>query len=110
LALAALMFVGWIGNCIFPMFMGTIPGESLPRAYIATAMGIVVGMGEIFGGFLGPIIAGSIADGTSLGLRAPMLVMIVCAVIAGLISLFLRETAPAKVGSPAHEPIIAPVA
>ncbi len=36
--------------------------------------------------------------------------MIACAVIAGLIALFLKETAPAKVGTPVHEPIIAPVA
>ncbi len=39
--LALLMLIGWITNGIFPMFMGTIPGESLPRANIATGMGIV---------------------------------------------------------------------
>jgi MFS family permease len=109
--LATILFFGWVGNCIFPMFMGTIPGESLPRASLATAMGIVVGVGEILGGVCGPLIAGWLADHTSLGRPAEMYMMIACAVIAGIISLFLKETAPAKVGGVASaEPVIAPVA
>ena len=95
--LAGMMFVGWVGNGIFPVFMGTIPGESLPRAQIATAMGLVVGAGELFGGVFGPIVAGRIADLTSLGLRAPMLVMAFCSIVAGLLCLLLKETAPARV-------------
>jgi predicted MFS family arabinose efflux permease len=98
LILATILFFGWVGNCVFPMFMGTIPGESLPRAAVATAMGIVVGIGEILGGVCGPIVAGWLSDHTSLGRDGPMLMMIACAVIAGIISLFLKETAPAKVG------------
>jgi MFS family permease len=96
--LGALLFIGWVGNCVFPMFMGTIPGESLPRAAIATAMGIVVGVGEILGGVFGPIIAGRLADLTELKLQAPMMLMVACAIVAGIIALFLRETAPAKIG------------
>jgi MFS family permease len=101
LVLATILFFGWVGNCVFPMFMGTIPGESLPRASVATAMGIVVGVGEILGGVCGPPIAGWLADHTSLGRPAEMYMMIACAVIAGIIALFLKETAPAKVGSAA---------
>jgi MFS family permease len=111
LILATILFFGWVGNCVFPMFMGTIPGESLPRASVATAMGIVVGIGEILGGVCGPIVAGWLSDHTSLGRNGPMLMMIACAVIAGIIALFLKETAPAKVGGRiSAEPIIAPVA
>jgi MFS family permease len=98
LVLAIILFFGWVGNCVFPMFMGTIPGESLSRASVATAMGIVVGIGEILGGVCGPIVAGWFADHTALGRDAPMVMMIGCAVIAGIIALFLKETAPAKVG------------
>ncbi len=108
LILATFLFFGWVGNCVFPMFMGTIPGESLPRASVATAMGIVVGIGEILGGVCGPIVAGWLSDHTSLGRDAPMLMMIACAVIAGIIALFLKETAPAKVGGLAARPVIAP--
>jgi MFS family permease len=99
--LGVALFVGWVGNGIFPMFMGTIPGESLPRSSIATAMGIVVGVGEIFGGVLGPIVAGWIADRTELGIQAPMFLMIGFAFVAGCFALFLKETAPAKVGEAA---------
>lgn len=99
--LATILFFGWVGNCVFPMFMGTIPGESLPRASVATAMGIVVGVGEILGGVCGPIIAGQLADKTSLGRDAPMLMMIFCAVAAGVIALFLKETAPSRVADAA---------
>ena len=96
--IGGLVFVGWIGNGIFPMFMGTIPGESLPRASIATAMGIVVGIGEILGGVCGPTFAGWLSDHTELGLKAPMFMMAACAFIAGCFALLLTETAPAKVG------------
>jgi ACS family hexuronate transporter-like MFS transporter len=101
LALGALLFVGWIGNGVFPMFMGTIPGESLPRESIATAMGIVVGVGEILGGVVGPLLAGWLADHTELKLQAPMFVMAGCALIAGFLALLLKETAPAKLAEAA---------
>ncbi len=110
LMLVALMFVGWIGNGIFPMFMGTIPGESLPRASIATAMGLVVGVGEILGGVCGPIIAGWLSDTTSLGINAPMLLMAVVAFIAGCFALFLKETAPAKTGASGADAVAVSIA
>ncbi len=61
-------------------------------------MGIVVGIGEILGGVCAPTLAGWLADHTSLGLQAPMLMMAGCAFIAGCLALLLTETAPAKVG------------
>ena len=108
--LGALLFIGWVGNGLFPMFMGAIPGESLPRASIATAMGIVVGVGEILGGVAGPFIAGQLMDSTSLKLQAPMFLMAGCALVAGCIALFLKETAPAKVGTAAGQAIPAKMA
>ena len=92
--LAALQFLGWMSAGTFPIFMGTIPGESLPRAQIATAMGLVVGFGEVFGGVLGPIVGGQFADKTALGLQAPMFLIAAFIVISGGLSLLLRETAP----------------
>ena len=110
LVLAALLFIGWVGNGIFPMFMGTIPGESLPRGSIATAMGIVVGIGEILGGVAGPALAGWIDVHTALKQQAPMFMMVGCAFIAGCLALFLKETAPAKVGTAAGQAIPAKMA
>jgi hypothetical protein len=47
----------------------------------------------------GPIIAGRLADTTSVGYEAPMYLMAACAIIAGVIALFLKETAPAKLAA-----------
>ena len=101
--LGFLIFIGSMGAGVFPLFMGTIPGESLPRRHIATAMGLVVGVGEIFGGTIAPLTGGWLADHTSLGLKAPFVMMVGMAILGGIISLFLTETAPAKVGNRAIE-------
>jgi predicted MFS family arabinose efflux permease len=93
--LASLVFVGWLASGVFPLFMGTIPAESTSPRHVATAMGLVVGIGEIAGGFGFPTIAGRIADHTSLA--APMLMQLGCAVVGGVLSMFLIETAPVKV-------------
>ena len=93
-ALAALQFLGWMSAGTFPIFMGTIPGESLPRAQIATAMGLVVGFGEVFGGVFGPLVGGQFADKTALGLQAPMFLTAGCIMISGALCLLLQETAP----------------
>jgi MFS family permease len=93
--LSALMFLGWLGSGAFPLFMGVIPGESIPRRYSATAMGLVVGVGEVLGGFVIVTLAGKLANLTSL--VTPVLIQIGCMVIAGVLCLFLVETAPVKV-------------
>src|SRR5687767_4511777 len=60
--LAALMFVSWMGLGTFPLFMGVIPTETVGRARAATAMGLVVMMGELSGGVFAPPVAGRFAD------------------------------------------------
>lgn len=95
LVLGLLIFIGWLASGVFPLFMGTIPAESTSPRHIATAMGLVVGTGEIIGGFGGPTLAGWIADQTSLA--APILMQMGCALAGGVLSIFLLETAPAKV-------------
>jgi len=100
--LSLLLLIGWTASGSFAVFMGVIPSETVPKALAASSMGLVVGAGEIVGGVLSPTISGWIADQTSL--VAHMVVMIVCALCGGLLSLFLRETAPARaqtrVGAP----------
>jgi predicted MFS family arabinose efflux permease len=92
--LSGLMFVGWLAAGTFPLYMGAIPAESTSPKLIATAMGLVVGIGEIVGGFCGPLIAGWAADQTTL--RTPILIEAGCALAAGLLALGLVETAPAR--------------
>ena len=55
-------------------------------------MGLVVGIGELSGGFLGPLIGGALAD--KYGLQAPLLMAAVMAVLAGFVALALVETNP----------------
>jgi len=90
--LTALMFVSWTGLGTFPLFMGVIPAETLGRARAATAMGLVVAAGELTGGFIGPPLAGRLAD--SFGLQAPLYVQMGLAVLAGVAALAVRETNP----------------
>jgi len=93
--LAALIFIGWSASGVFPLFMGTIPSETIPARYIATSLGLVMGLGELIGGVLTPVGAGWAAD--HYGLQAPIYIEAACALIATVLALFLRETAPAIV-------------
>jgi len=97
--LAALLFVGWLASGVFPIFMATIPSETISARYVATAAGLTQGLGEAVGGFLAPWGAGKASD--LYGLPAAMWIMAACALVGGLLSLFLKETAPAKLGATA---------
>ncbi len=88
----ALMFVGWMGMGIFPLFMGVVPAETLGAARAATAMGLVVGIGELTGGVLGPIVAGQLADNYSLDVA--MWLQAGLSLAGGATALLLRETNP----------------
>jgi len=90
--LGAIFFVGWLFNGIFPMFMATVPSESVSPVRVATAMGIVMGVGEILGGVFSPSIAGALSD--SYGLTAPLWFLTGLAVLGSFTALFLKETAP----------------
>jgi len=90
--LAAIFFFGWGLNGLFPMFMGTIPSESVDPRLTATLTGVVMGTGEVLGGVLSPFLAGSLAD--VYGLSAPLWLMLVCTVLAGVLTLGLIESAP----------------
>jgi MFS transporter, ACS family, hexuronate transporter len=94
--LAAIFFFGWALNGTFSLFMATIPSETVDPKHTATVLGLVMGTGEILGGVIGPLAAGKIADLTSL--NAPMWIMLGLAIVAGLLALGLRETAPRAVG------------
>jgi MFS family permease len=94
LMLGALIFIGWSASGTFPLFMGTVPSETIPARYVATSLGIVVGLGEILGGVSAPAIAGRAAD--HYGLQAALVIMTVCAVVGTVLALFLRETAPIR--------------
>jgi predicted MFS family arabinose efflux permease len=92
--LGALLFAGWLATGTFPLFMGVIPGESMPRKYAATAMGLVVCVGEVLGGSGLVALAGKIADLTQLS--TAVLIMAASGALGCLLCFFLVETAPVK--------------
>jgi len=91
--LAAMMFVGWLPCTIFPMFMATVPSESVNPRSVATAVGLSMGIGEVLGGVLSPTLAGWAAD--IYGLSAPLWIMLGLTIAGSVLALGLRETAPA---------------
>jgi MFS family permease len=98
--LAAIFFVGWALNGTFPLFMGTIPSESVSRTHMTTAIALVMGAGEVFGGVLSPALAGWAAD--VAGLSAPLWIMMGLCITSAVLALGLHETAPAREVSSPH--------
>lgn len=90
--MAAIFFFGWALNGCFPMFMATIPSETVDARHTATVLGLVMGTGEVLGGVIAPFIAGTAAD--TLGLSAPLWLMLGLCIAAGILGFFLEETAP----------------
>jgi predicted MFS family arabinose efflux permease len=90
--LAAIFFFGWALNGIFPLFMATVPSESVSREHLAVVLGLCMGIPEVIGGVFAPWLAGKVAD--QVGLNAPLWIMFGLAIAAGIVALGLRETAP----------------
>ncbi|MCW2390752.1 putative MFS family arabinose efflux permease [Sphingobium sp. B1D7B] len=92
--LVPIFFFGWGLNGIFPLFMATVPSESVDPRQAATALGLTMGSAEILGGVFAPSLTGVAADATSLA--APLWIMVVLAILGGIVAIFLTETAPSQ--------------
>jgi MFS family permease len=92
-SLGLLLLLTYTGLGCFTLFMATIPAETVSRAIVATALGLIMGLGELIGGFVAPTIAGFAAD--RFGLAIVMWISCGGALLAAVLSLFLQETAPA---------------
>ena len=88
------LFVGWLSVGCIPIYMSTIPAETVSGARIAGTVGLIMGASEIVGGTIAPPAAGWAGD--HFGLAAPFWIATAMAILLCLLSLFLRETAPAK--------------
>lgn len=95
--LGAIFVVGWLFTGTMPLFMATVPSESVDARHLAGALGVCMGAGELIGGVFSPSIAGLAADLTDL--RAPLWIMAGLALLAGFVATGLRETAPRIVGA-----------
>ena len=82
--------VHFFNNSLITLTVGPICAETVPPTLIASASGVVIAVGELFGGGVAPIVAGRVAErfGIDHLLWLPM-----AAMSAGfIVCLFLRET------------------
>jgi predicted MFS family arabinose efflux permease len=93
LVMGVIFFVGWFFNGMFPLFMATVPAESVDPRLTASLAGFVGGIGEVLGGVVSPSLAGKLAD--LYGLAAPVWMLLALTLAAFGCSLFLTESAPA---------------
>ncbi len=93
---------GLFGAGMYPMYLGTLPAESVPPQIAGTAVGIPVAVGETLGAAGMPAIAGELGDLFSLS--APMWMAALTGIVIAFISLFYVETAPARVAKMKHKP------
>ncbi len=91
--LAVTFFFGWAVNGAFPLFMATIPSETVNANHMTTAMAIIMGAGEVIGGVFAPGLAGLAAD--AAGLAAAIWILMGLCFVAGVLAVGLQETAPA---------------
>lgn len=93
LMLAGIFFIGWAVNGTFPIFMATIPSETVPARFHATVLGLAMGSCEALGGVFGPPLAGLMND--IFGPSTFLYILMGLALLSGFIAMGLRETAPA---------------
>lgn len=86
------------------LLSGPVATEAAPAGMVSTAIGIVVGAGEIFGGGIAPALAGFVA--TKFGIQNIMWLPIFAVLLGVGVSLLLEETAPAKVRRKAQAPAL----
>jgi MFS transporter, ACS family, hexuronate transporter len=90
--LAGIFFIGWGLNGVFPLFMATIPSESVDPRLTATLTGVCMGIGEVLGGVLSPLLGGKLSD--LYGRDSVMWLMIILCLFSCAVGFGLRETAP----------------
>ena len=84
--------MGLFGLGMFPVINGAVPFEAVPFSLSASAVGIIIFIGEVIGAAVVPAVGGVLAD--AYGLHITMAASAISAVLVAVCSLALRETAP----------------
>lgn len=93
------LFAGLLATIFFVFAMitltvGPISAEAVPAQLMTTASGLVIGVGEIFGGGIAPSVAGYVAK--HFGIQYIMQLGMGALVLGLIVALSLKETAPAR--------------
>jgi predicted MFS family arabinose efflux permease len=98
----ALFMVHFFNNAAITLTVGPICSETAPAALMATASGVVIATGELFGGGLAPIIGGQVAE--RFGIANILWLPIAAMVLGFVLSALLKETRTRRVSQPAAAP------
>lgn len=101
-------FASVAGFCLggtAPLALSALPTESVPPQLAATASGIPVTFGELFGGALMPFLAGYLCD--LFGLKAAIYASAAAPLVAGFVAIFYHETAPRVIARRSSQSICA---
>ncbi|WP_322061873.1 MFS transporter [Paraburkholderia sp. J63] len=82
---------------LITLTVGPISAESAPPHLATTASGLVIGVGEIFGGGVAPALAGHVAKG--FGIQYVPWLAIGALAVGLFVALALKETAPLRSGA-----------
>ncbi|HTR25594.1 MAG TPA: MFS transporter [Terriglobales bacterium] len=92
LLFCTLFMVHFFNNALITLTVGPLCAESVPAELMATASGVVIAVGELFGGGFAVMIAGQVA--TRLGISKILLLPTATLVLGLILSTRLRETRP----------------
>ena len=92
LLFALLFMVHFFNNALITLTVGPLCSESVPAPLMATASGVVIAIGELFGGGVAPVVVGQVAQ--RIGIEH--ILWLPCAMmgVGLLLSLLTRETRP----------------
>lgn len=91
---AALFMVHFFNNALITLTVGPLCSETVPPALMATASGVVIAVGEMFGGGFATMIAGQVAE--HFGIAQILWLPMAALAVGFLLSLRLKETLPAS--------------
>jgi predicted MFS family arabinose efflux permease len=89
-----LFMVHFFNNALITLTVGPLCSESVPTGLMATASGVVIAVGELFGGGIAPVLVGQVAQ--RLGIGHILWLACIMMAIGLLLSLLTRETRPRR--------------
>jgi len=97
-----LFMVHFFNNALITLTVGPLCSETVPAPLMATASGLVIAVGELFGGGIAPVVVGQVAQ--RIGIERILWLPIIMMAIGFLLSLFTRETRRATPRSRSRRP------
>ena len=87
-----LFLVHFFNNALITLTVGPLCIEAVPASLMATASGVVIAVGELFGGGLAPVIVGRVAQ--RFGIEHVLWLPIAMAAVGFLLCLAIRGNSP----------------